>query len=380
MKKQKAKPSGAAAGQLRCANRHPFGALDCFVPMGDGESSLYQSMREAIPLLDAAISKLVRLCGGFSVSCSSKTIEMELNRFLASVPCGRQQYGIQNFLAAYLDSLLTYGRAVGELVVGQGKLQAVCWGDVRDVHIREGISPLDVELCTYRDGQVRPLPYQDLLLFSTFNPEPAHPYGVSLLRSMPFLCDVLLKIYHTIGLNWERAGNVRYSVVYKPTGSEQDSLAAASRAEEMASAWSRAMQDAKSGAVRDFIAVGDVEIKAIGADGKILDSEVPVRQILEQLVARTGLPPFLLGLSWSTTERMSAQQADLLTSELWAIRRAVEPVLHRICQTWLRLEGYGAEAEIVWDEISLFDTLEEAHAALYRAQAEQIKEELHGDS
>ena len=77
---------------------------------------------------------------------------------------------------------------------------------------------------------------------------------------------------------------------------------------------------------------------------------------------------------------MSAQQADLLTSELWAIRRAVEPVLHRICQTWLRLEGYGAEAEIVWDEISLFDTLEEAHAALYRAQAEQIKEELHGDS
>ena len=33
------------------------------------------------------------------------------------------------------------------------------------------------------------------------------------------------------------------------------------------------------------------------------------RQMLEQLVAKTGLPPFLLGLSWSSTERMSAQQA-----------------------------------------------------------------------
>lgn len=61
--------------------------------------------------------------------------------------------------------------------------------------------------------------------------------------------------------------------------------------------------------------MGDVDIKVIGADNQILDSEVPVRQILEQLIARTGIPPFLLGLNWSTTERMSAQQADLMTSE-----------------------------------------------------------------
>ena len=89
-------------------------------------------------------------------------------------------------------------------------------------------------------------------------------------------------------------------------------------AEQMAREWTAG--DAGRSApvsVRDFVAVGDVEIKVIGADGQILDSEVPVRQILEQLVAKTGLPPFLLGLSWSSTERMSKQQADLLTSELW---------------------------------------------------------------
>ena len=49
------------------------------------------------------------------------------------------------------------------------------------------------------------------------------------------------------------------------------------------------------------VAVGDVEIKVIGGEAPILDSETPVRQILEQLVAKTGLPPFLLGLNWSTT-------------------------------------------------------------------------------
>ena len=58
-----------------------------------------------------------------------------------------------------------------------------------------------------------------------------------------------------------------------------------------------------------------------GADNQILDSSVPIRQILEQLVSKTGIPPFMLGLSWSSTERMSTQQADLLTTEMTAIRR-----------------------------------------------------------
>ena len=56
------------------------------------------------------------------------------------------------------------------------------------------------------------------------------------------------------------------------------------------------MQSGKNGSVRDFVAVGDVDIRAIGADNQILDSEVPVRQILEQLIARTGIPPFMIGL------------------------------------------------------------------------------------
>ena len=113
--------------------------------------------------------------------------------------------------------------------------------------------------------------------------------------------------------------------------------------------------------------------KVIGADGPVLDAAVPVRQLLEQLVAKTGLPPFLLGLSWSSTERMSAQQADLLTSELWALRRAVEPVLLRICTLWLRLHGCGCAPEIVWDDISLQDLVEEAQADLYRARTEQLR-------
>ena len=135
------------------------------------------------------------------------------------------------------------------------------------------------------------------------------------------------------------------------------------------------MQATRHGNIRDFVAVGDVDIKVIGADGPVLDAQVPVRQILEQLVARTGIPPFMLGLSWSSTERMSAQQADLLTSEITAIRRSLEPVLLRIAELWLRLKGFDDGVVLRWEDIDLQDLVEEARAELYRAQAEQLRKE-----
>ena len=132
------------------------------------------------------------------------------------------------------------------------------------------------------------------------------------------------------------------------------------------------MRGGPGDAVRDFVAVGDVEIKVIGADNQILDSQTPVRQILEQLVAKTGIPPFMLGLSWSSTERMSTQQADMLTSEIDALRRAMTPVVERICRIWLRLHGYGCGFQVVWDDINLQDLLEEAKADWYREQTRKL--------
>ena len=372
MKKKEQSGAGLAT-QLRESAPGAFG-LTGAAALGGSEAEIYRAMRENVPILDAAIGKLVRLTGGFTVTCGDRAAEKGLRQFLKTVPVGHAQYGLECFLQTYLDCMLTYGRAVGEMIVADGRLAAVCWGDVTKIHVRQGASALEMELCVCENGALRALPYQNLLLFSTWKPEPGNPYGVSLLRGMPFLTEILMKIYRTVGVNWERAGNVRYSVVYKPDDASGQ-IDAQERSEQIAEQWSQAMQESRHGVVRDFVAVGDVQIKVIGADGQILDSEVPVRQILEQLVAKTGLPPFLLGLNWASTERMSAQQTDLLTSELWAIRRTVEPVLLRICRLWMQLHGYVEEPEIVWDEISLQDIVEQAHAALYRAQAEKLTAE-----
>ena len=363
--------------QLRSGVRHPFGMLGDYVPLRRGEMQLYRAVREAVPVVDAAIYKLIRMTGGVSVQCSSQTAEEQLNEFLRTVPIGRGQIGLNAFLECYLDSLLTSGQAVGEIVpaVGNREIAALLCARVEDIEIKEGDNPLEFKICgTNQDGKMEELPYQNLILFTPLNPETENPYGVSLLRSLPFLTDILMKIYAAIGANWERAGNVRYSVICKG-GEELDPATAQERGRSVAAEWARAMEDSKNGTVRDFVAVGDVEIKVIGADGPVLDSQIPVRQILEQLVARTGIPPFMLGLSWSSTERMSAQQADLLTSEITAIRRSLEPMLSRIAELWLRMHGYDDGVEILWEDINLQDLVEEARAELYRAQAEALRKE-----
>ncbi len=378
MKKEQPKRStgGEAAVQLRGGRGQAFGLLERYVPLLDGETALYRSIREAVPVVDAAICKLVRLTGGVRVRCGEGDAERALGRFLRTVDTGRGQRGLNAFLECYLDALLTGGRALGEIVPdadGRG-IAAVLCADAAQAEVREGDSPLDFTICA-RDalGRSVPLEHQELLLFTPLNPEAEHPYGVSLLRSMPYLTGLLLKIYDAMGKNWERCGNVRFAVVYKPQDGEMDRAAAQERAEQIAAEWSRAMQEGRNGSVRDFVSVGDVSIRAIGADNQVLDSEMPVRQILEQLVAKTGLPPFLLGLSWSSTERMSAQQADLLTSEITALRRTLEPVVERICALWLRMHGWGCSFEVVWDDINLQDEVEEAKAALYLQQARKLE-------
>ena len=371
--KKKSAGEAAASTQLRSA---AWGMPMLPRMPGSGEERLYRAVRQAVPAVDAAIGKIIRLAGGVSVCCDDEQAQAQLAEFLRTVPAGRGQVGLNAFLDMYMDSLLTSGQAVGEIVLSAGReeIAAVLCGRVEDIQIREGSSPLEFTIWGYgENGLPRPLPRQELLLFTPCHPEAENPYGVSMLRGMPFFTELLGKIYTAMGANWERMGNVRFAVVYKPQNGEADAAMAPERSRQIAAEWSRAMESTKSGSVRDFVAIGDVEIKVIGADNQVLDSEVPVRQILEQMVAKTGIPPFMLGFSWSSTERMSTQQADILTSELTAIRRGLTPVVERICRLWMRLHGFYGGFAVEWDDINLQDELEGAKAEWYRQQARQLE-------
>jgi hypothetical protein len=337
------------------------------------EKLLYDQLRCAVPLIDAAICKTVRLTGGFSVTCDDEQYQAPLDDFIENIPVGATSKSLGAFMDCYLDSLLTYGNAIGEILINKdtGKIVGLYNGNIADIEVRIGDSPIDKEF--YVKGEREPILMPQLILFSSINNVGGELLGRSVLRGLPALSNILLRIYETIGQNFDRVGNVRYAVTYKPSAEASDRMFSKDRAMQIAKEWSDGMNSAQHGLVKDFIAVGDVDIKTIGADNQTLDTEVPVKQLLEQLLSKLSIPPFLLGLSWSSTERMSSQQADMLTSELEYYRRIMTPTIKQICSAYLNSIGSNSGISVDWININLQDEVELADARLKNAQAMQIE-------
>ena len=373
-RKQSDEPSVAAV-QTVSRPSGGLGLLDSYTPLSGNQIRLYYALREAVPIIDAAIFKLVRLTGGFTVNCADSRCDTAVKQFIENVDVGGNQHGLEAFISTYFEQLLTCGTAVGEMVTDStGHIAALYNAPLDNIELRRSCDGIGVDIFTSNCSIPAPVSRPELILLSVLNPEPGKLNGNSMLKGLPFVSSVLMKIYNTIGINWERVGNLRFAVTYKPQNDSMDRAYAKERAMQVAKEWGEAMQTGS--AVKDFVAVGDVQIKVIGADNQILDSDIPVRQMLEQIVAKTGLPPFMLGLSWSSTERMSAQQADVLTSEIDAYRRILTPVISRICSTYLQLEGMPCEVNVEWNDVTLQDEVELSHADLYRAQAEKIRSEI----
>lgn len=339
------------------------------------ESQIYDDLRKNVPIIDACIEKIVRLAGDFRVISLDERYQQELDSFCRSVPVGISGTSLNTFADMYLDSLLTYGKAVGRILTDHRKLciKGLYVGDSTLYSITCGKNPLDMRVSGSFSGKLIPVRSPQKLLYTTLNPSPKDPSGVSLLRGLPAISGILMRIYECIGQNFERAGNVRYAVTYKPAADGSDRLYTKERAMAIAKEWSDGMNASRNGIVKDFVSVGDVDIRVIGADNQIIDTQVPVRQLLEQIVAKLSIPPFLLGLNWSTTEKMSSQQADILTSELEYYRRLLTPVLKRICDTFLRLCGSQKGCTVEWANINLQDELALAQARLNNARAAQLE-------
>ena len=93
-----------------------LGLLDSYTPLGGNQTRLYYALREAVPIIDAAIFKTVRLTGGFEVRCADERLQDKLDHFIRNVPVGGNQCGLESFVSTYFEQLLTCGTAVGEMV------------------------------------------------------------------------------------------------------------------------------------------------------------------------------------------------------------------------------------------------------------------------
>lgn len=361
---------------VQCAERdlcaNSFSVFNGYSSLTVTEIELYSALREAVPIIDAAIGKIIRLMGTFTIECKSAKTKRLVDSFFKEVNVSNGNRGINTFVYVFFDQLLTFGQAVGEIVpTSDGKNIAGLYNaDPKAVKLKFGESPLDIVVCS-NIANSEPLPYQDLIIPVMLNPQPGKVKGTSVLYGLPFVSKILMTIFESVGQNWARAGNIHFAVTYKPDSDSGFSYAK-ENAKEIADQWSKVMGD-KSGSC-DFVSVGDISVHTIGADSQVLDCDIPIRRISEQIVAKMGVPPFLLGLSWSTTERMSSQQADILTSELEYYREVLNPLIGKVVRTFLNFNGIDEDFKICWNDINLQDELERSKARVNNAQA--LREEM----
>lgn len=165
-------------------NEHPFSQLNSYIPLAEAELSLYESLREAVPIIDAAIGKTVRLIGDFSIICNEKKAQIHMDEFVKSVNCGCGAVGINAFIYSYFDQLLTYGTAIGEMILSadNSTVDALYNGSLRDVELKYDKNPLNIVVCEKSASGSTALPYQQLLFATLLNPDRDKLKGNSLLR------------------------------------------------------------------------------------------------------------------------------------------------------------------------------------------------------
>jgi hypothetical protein len=343
----------------------------------DNLLTFLEELRRTTPLVDRAQAALVQLCGKIEIE-GSKTAARELTEWMERVPVNQLQNGFQSWLEGHLDSMLQYGKAVGEIVPARGQkdIYALTNLDPRSVLFK--VTPDPLALDPYqRQGTVTEFRRlnRNTILVSLNGGHVDRPHGVSIYRATPFVSQCLRTVENACAQQWKRTGAPPFHLNWRPgpTFRDPNGTLAAEVRNELKAEWDDVMgaRDPETNTIKDLITSGEITVTTIGADGMPAVITESARHFAEQIVAVTGLPPWMLGLSWTTTETMSSQQAELLVAQIEGIRRAVLPQIQQIIDTRQRFTGTRGAVTVKWSTVSLHDAVEQARAQSYKAQAEQ---------
>lgn len=372
---------------------------------------LYEALREALPILDGAISTTVTLDGIVRVEGDNGKLVSEIEDFISSIPVNDAEKGLQAFYETQGNEKYEQGFGIGEFVLSRnGKdITGLRVADSKGVFFRredDGLAvyyrppgePLklsggldNVEMLL-RNGALPQvmgavgnglagMGYTRLdtaqLLYTVNQPEADNPYGTSLLRSLEFGGKTLLTIQNAINNVWTRYGDPVMLAIYKCANPQvlktEGKLEA--RQAAIANLIRTAMEAKGSGNSVDIVqAIGkddDFTLEVIGAEGIALEIEMPARHLLEQIVAKVQIPAFMLGLQFSTSERMAEQQAGMAiqaSKTRWERRR---PGMEHLVATMLRLRGRTwkpGDWKLTQELPNITDRVKEAQAGFLVAQ------------
>lgn len=349
----------------------------------DSLNRLLEELRRTVPILDRAVTVLVGLIGKVQFTGSARGVD-ELERWAQSVRVNQTSRGLQSWLEAHADAMLLYGKGVGEVVPARAGGPA---GLPYDIYALTNLDPRSIVFLVTDDPlQLLPLQRQrglaylqplnpELLLTSVHAAQTDSPHGHSLYRSVPFVAKAARIIENATAQAWERLGAPDFHINWEPPdgfadpgGSMADTVLS-----DLKSQWNQVMsgKDPSAGSVADFFTAGKIKVEIIGKEGLPLSITETHRTFMEQLVAASGLPSWMLGFHWSSTERMAQQQAEILVAQIEALRRHLQPALDTLVELRQRFAGKSARVKVVWSAISLHDLTEQARGLAWQEQARQ---------
>ena len=371
---KKEKPPATGTGVFRDISDSPFAAqFSSYEPM-KFNLELYEILREAIPVLDVAVIKLVRLIGDFEFECENENALKVLNELKDNVRVNYFQKGINSFISQMTDSAICKGMAFGEMIPTDSLTDIYKLKVAKANYFRFTKKNDEMILVQQLPGIVQANVIENLenVYYLSFDNRDGEPEGYSLFYSLPFVGDIFVRIENSIRNTIWRVGDPSFLVTVEGGTDWRAADNAASKLQnDIANVW----KSRKTGMVRDVYAgvPGDVKInvRTLGTDKDLIDLEIPIHTVLEQIISRTEFPAFMFGLyKWTSTERMSTHQNDMIVSNIQSYRKRIDPVLYDICNKKLIYSGInGIEFKIVWNPVNLMDESEQARTEYMLSQA-----------
>jgi hypothetical protein len=372
---EKAPAAKAAPVAITLSGRPSYaGAFGSFGALPRDQSfQLLDSFWRNIPPLKQAVSVLAGFAGSPEFLCQSDSDTLELNTWAKTVAYGHAGSGLCTWVDDMCGQSLRYGYAVGEAEIdparrevprlwsyasGQCGFRSDPGGGLQVLQQKPsvGLQPLNPETA----------------VSLTHDPTACGPYGESLFLAIPTVAGIWMDILHNHRQTWRRSGTPSFHVncVLPDTLDDADGSIGQAVVNALSEQWNAGMKSAViDGKVQDFVTAGRITVTVIGADGQVMDIQVSKRNIMEEILVALGLPPWLLGYSWSTTERLSTQQADMLLAKVDTIRRELEAPIRFVTDLRLRLQARRVPYELVWPDVNLQDVLQTAQAEAFAATA-----------
>jgi hypothetical protein len=330
---------------------------------------------KSIPLVSRSIDILSGFVGTPEFTADDQRLAEDLNLWAKTVRYGDIGRGLGPWIPDHLGQSLLYGFGIGELETAARRDGVTRLWSYKSPAFGFRSDPAGrLEIVQQQNTRGLQALHPETVLHTVYSPEGCDPHGVSLFSPCHRFCQGLLDAFHAHNATWKRIGQPIFQVAWIPPASFNDPTGAIMGQVRAAleTSWNQAMKSqAVDGVAMDFFSAGDVNVKAIGTDGMEMDITISARAFAEEVIAATGIPPFMFGLSWSTTERMSSVQADMLVTTIAALRAMIEGTLRKVVDTHLRLIGRaGASWQLVWPDISLLDIEATARAASLEAQAQ----------